>query len=123
MAYFVTLSTYGTHLPGDARGSTDRNAGRIQGQSALETFANRLMPEVPFRLEHPADRSVVLHAIVEVCRQRQWRLMALHVRCEHVHGLVQAEGATAGKVMGDWKVRIPGEADHDSEPMAITVPK
>ena len=36
MAYFATFSTYGTHLPGDARGSTDRNAGRIQGQSALE---------------------------------------------------------------------------------------
>ncbi|MBY0506061.1 MAG: hypothetical protein K2X03_19245 [Bryobacteraceae bacterium] len=29
--------------------------------------------------------------------------MALHVRPEHVHGLVKAGDATAGRVMGDWK--------------------
>ena len=29
--------------------------------------------------------------------------MALQVRFEHVHGVVQAETATPSRVMGDWK--------------------
>ena len=103
MAYFVTFTTYGTHLPGDSRGSWDRHVGRLLTQSALETSAKQLMPQSPFRLEHVEDRLMVRDAIVQVCRHREWRLIALHVRFEHIHGLVQAEGATPEKVIGAWK--------------------
>jgi len=61
------------------------------------------MRELPFRLESVEDRKLVLAAIVEVCQFRGWRLIALHVRETHVHGVVQAENATPGRVMGDWK--------------------
>jgi REP element-mobilizing transposase RayT len=61
------------------------------------------MTEPAFCLEDPMDRRAVLDAIVEVCRFRQWRLMALHVRVTHLHGLVQAEGVTPQRVIADWK--------------------
>ena len=58
----------------------------------------------------------MLNAIVEVCRYREWRLIALHIREAHLHGVVQVENATPGRVMGEWKsygsrslkVRWPG---------------
>ncbi|MBY0502294.1 MAG: transposase [Bryobacteraceae bacterium] len=30
-------------------------------------------------------------------------MIALHVRVDHIHGLVQAEGSAPGRVVGDWK--------------------
>ena len=103
MTYFLTFTTYGTHLPGDTRGSSDRRGAPLEVSSAMETFARNLMPEGPFRLEGAEDRRTVRDAIVEVCGYRRWHLLALHVRPEHVHGLVQAEGVGGGRVMGDWK--------------------
>ena len=103
MTYFLTFATYGTHLPGDPRGTTDRHEGQLEARPALETFASNLMAEPPFRLERSEDRQTVVEAIVEVCRYREWRLIALQVRPEHVHGVIQAEGVTSGRVMGDWK--------------------
>ena len=36
-------------------------------------------------------RTVVLHAIREVCREHAWTLYAAHVRATHVHVVVEAE--------------------------------
>ena len=101
--YFLTFSTYGTHLPGDARGSTDRHQGRLASVPGLARFAESEMQETPYRMELATDRRAVRDAILEVCRHREWRLLALHVRADHVHGVVQAERVTPGRVMGDWK--------------------
>ena len=103
MTYFLTFTTYGTHLPGDKRGSSDRRGARVEVSPPFETFARNLMPEGPFRLERAEDRRTVRAAIQEVCGHRSWHLVALHVRPEHVHGLVQAQEVSAGRVMGDWK--------------------
>jgi len=103
MSYFLTFSTYGTHLLGDPRGSTHRHEGRLVPRPAYETSSRNLMKESPFRLSRLEDRQAVFEAILEVCRYREWRLIALHVRTEHVHGLVQAEGVQPHRVMGDWK--------------------
>jgi REP element-mobilizing transposase RayT len=64
------------------------------------------MAEPEFRLEDLADRQMVREAIVALCRRRAWRLLALHVRTTHVHGLVQAEGVPPNRVMGDWKANV-----------------
>ena len=104
MAYFLTFSTYGVHLPGDERGSTDRHLGRLPaGVPALEDFATGIMNESPFHLAEPGDREAVLETIAALCVRREWRLMALHVRTTHLHGLVQAEAELPARVMGDWK--------------------
>ena len=103
MIYFLTFTTYGTHLPGDSRGSTNRHEGRLPPLPALQRHAASLQPELPFRLENVEDRRLVLNAIIEVYHYREWRLMALHIREAHLHGVVQVEDATPGRVMGDWK--------------------
>jgi len=57
-------------------------------------------------------------AVVSVCQFRAWFLHALHVRTNHVHGIVEAD-ATPGRVMNDWKayatrsLRLAGLAGPD----------
>lgn len=104
MAYFLMFLTYGTHLPGDERGTLDRHLGPLTApEPVLEKFAARLMTEPAFRLEDSEDRRTVLETIIALCRRREWRLIALHVRPTHVHGLVQAERISPGRIVGDWK--------------------
>lgn len=45
---------------------------------------------------------MVRDAIVNVCKFRGWFLYALHVRTNHVHGIVGAEVAPS-KIFNDWK--------------------
>ena len=60
MSYFLTFTTYGTHLLGDPRGSTHRHEGRLAPRPAYETFSRNVMTESPFRLSRPEDRQTVL---------------------------------------------------------------
>lgn len=60
------------------------------------------MAQDKFVLSAVESRVTVRDAIVEVCSFRAWRLYALHVRTEHVHGLVEADCAES-KVLNDWK--------------------
>jgi REP element-mobilizing transposase RayT len=103
---FVTFSCYGSHLPGDDRGSCDhvRNGHRrfIAPSPGLEQNRRRLMRQPPFLLSTPQTRAAVRQAIVEVCQVRGWFLHALHVRTSHVHGIVEAESSPS-RVLNDWK--------------------
>ena len=106
MLYLLTFSCYGTHLPGDARGSSDHvRQGThefIPPSLGLETYHRRHLRQKPHVLSTPKTRALVREEIVEVCRFRDWQLYALHVRSNHVHGIVEAE-APASRVFGDWK--------------------
>ena len=65
-------------------------------------FAERtLMDQPPYRLDQ-ARRQAVLAAIIERCPQREWDLIAVHVRANHVHMIVAGDG-TAERVMNDIK--------------------
>lgn len=61
------------------------------------------------RLKHPmfllneACREVVLDSVVETCGYRGWRLLAVHIRENHVHVVVSAGQAVAEKVLRDLK--------------------
>ncbi len=59
------------------------------------------MRQDPYELDQPR-RETVLSAIVQRCAQRGWSLIALHVRTNHVHVVVDAE-QTPGRVMNDLK--------------------
>ncbi len=65
-------------------------------------------------LTEALHRQTVLKAIQEVCHFREWPLIALHIRCSHLHGIV--DSPKAGIVLQDWKSyatralrRLPGE--------------
>ncbi len=47
------------------------------------------MLEAPYFLDG-SRRHIVLQAILEVCRYRQWVLLAAHVRSNHVHCVIHA---------------------------------
>ncbi|MGI8783339.1 MAG: transposase [Acidobacteriota bacterium] len=92
LAYFITFSCYGSRLHGDARGSIDRDhsgygtpflpASGIRSGSERER-----MQQSDYRLD-PVRRELVLKGIQEACRRRNWTLLAVHVRTQHVHCVV-----------------------------------
>jgi REP element-mobilizing transposase RayT len=59
------------------------------------------MDQPPYRLDR-MHREAVLAALIERCLQRQWELLAAHVRTNHVHVVVEA-GARPDRVMNDLK--------------------
>ncbi len=106
MRYFITFACYGTHVHGAQRGSVDRNHN-LPDSRTLEIDSNRAeieseaMAQAPYLLDERA-RTLVLHAIQEVCVHRGWNLLAAHVRTNHVHVVVESE-ARPEKVMNDFK--------------------
>lgn len=106
LAYFITFSTYGTWLPGTAkgRGSVDRRHN-VYGTPFLapdegrQDRAARRMTGPPYILGETA-RTIVRDAIVELCKEANWTLLALHVRTNHVHVVLSAE-REPGRLMSD----------------------
>jgi REP element-mobilizing transposase RayT len=104
--YLLTWTCYGTWLHGDRRQSVDRehnipNTPRLAPHTAKEAAASRRLKHPPYKLNERA-RQVTLEAIAEVCRYRQWKLWAAHVRSNHVHVVVTAAEAPE-RVMNDLK--------------------
>lgn len=116
--YFITFHTYGTWLPGDARGTVSRDCNaygehRRGPCDALEERSRGLLRSPPVVLDL-AERVVVLEAFEEVCRYRAWSLRAAHIRSNHVHAVLTANAAP-GRIMGDlkaWATRRVVEAGH-----------
>jgi REP element-mobilizing transposase RayT len=108
LAYFITFSTYGTWMHGSAKGSVDDEHHAfgeplLEGDAERERQAREAMVQRPYVMSS-AERDVVCKAIVELARDRDWRLLAAHVRTNHVHVVVTAE-RDAGRVMSDMKAR------------------
>lgn len=59
------------------------------------------MNQTPYFLDR-GSRAAVLEALRDVCLHRCWNLLAPHVRTNHVHVVVDAEGPPE-KVMNDFK--------------------
>ena len=106
MTYPITFACYGCHLHGDESGSVDV-AHNVPGTPILEANFLRAaheklrMDQIPYHLDR-IRRDAVLEAIQEVCRHRGWRLLAAHVRSNHVHTVMEAE-IPPERVMNDFK--------------------
>jgi len=59
------------------------------------------MEQTPYSMDEER-RHVVLKSLMERCSERQWSLLAAHVRTNHVHVIVEAE-ALPERVMNDLK--------------------
>lgn len=94
LAYLITFRTYGTWLHGDERGSMDRK-NNVFGTPRLDPHPNRKYAE-ELQLKHPPiilnieQRAAVENAVREVCHYREYALMALNARTNHVHAVVSA---------------------------------
>jgi REP element-mobilizing transposase RayT len=93
IAFFSTWTTYGTWLPGDARGWLQR-AGGVEWADGMRAFRATL------RMTHGAttldagQRSVVEATVLAHCGFRGWTLHAVNCRSNHVHAVVTAPDRT-----------------------------
>jgi REP element-mobilizing transposase RayT len=60
------------------------------------------MTQEEFLLSTEAVRLCVKQSICKVCTLRNWSLLALHVRVNHVHAVVRADSVPS-RVLNDWK--------------------
>ncbi|MBK9314857.1 MAG: transposase [Acidobacteria bacterium] len=105
-AYFITFRCFGTWLPGDDRGSVDRennqyNTPYLPPNRNRYQFSMARLSQSPVIL-NDRQRALVESTIREVCDYRGWRLYAINVRTNHVHVVVTADN-TPERVMGDFK--------------------
>ena len=96
-AYLISVRTYGTWLHGDERGSTDRHNNAyatpfIPPNTQWRAYELRALKYDPVTLDAPCRRAVKA-AILETCALRNWLLLAINVRTNHVHTVVSASCA------------------------------
>ena len=102
LAIFLTWTTYGSWLPGDARGWVDDHGLTREPSPGLAHQARRLMPEHSVVLT-THQRHAVEDAIVAECTFRGWTLHAVTCRTTHVHVVVSAGERIPHRVMGSFK--------------------
>jgi len=92
--WLLTFTCYGTWLHGHPN-TVDRNHN-IPGNRRLPPNTVRLaenqrrMHQPPYSLDD-TRRPLVLSAIRETCHLRNWELLAVHVRTNHVHVVLQSQ--------------------------------
>lgn len=106
--YLLTFCCYGSFLPGES-GFVDRRTNAFGSRHLaravdLHRYAPNLLATPPYTLSEEA-RGVVLRVIQNVCEARQCKLLAAHVRTNHVHIVVEAD-VKPEKVMLDIKANV-----------------
>ncbi len=106
VTYLITFACYGCRLHGDAAGSVNRwhnapGAPIVEEHLARAALEEERMDQPPYNLDL-TRRDLVLQAIQVVCAHRNWKLLAAHVRSNHVHTVVGAE-APPERIMNDFK--------------------
>jgi hypothetical protein len=110
LAYFLTWTTYGTRMHGDDRGSVDvlhntPGTPLLPPDPELERAARMSLVYEPIVLSNQM-RDVVSCAIRDHARIRCWKELALNVRTNHVHVVVDCRGAamrSPERVMEEFK--------------------
>lgn len=102
VGFFLTWVTYGTWLPGDARGWVEYRHGWKMPDPVREAEAAAKMTEDACRLTQ-AQRTAVERQIAETCRHRGWPLHAVNCRSNHIHVVVSAADTRPKKIRSDLK--------------------
>jgi REP element-mobilizing transposase RayT len=106
LAYLITFNCYGARLHGDEAGSVNPEHNIPESEFIPPNrgwFLSEVkeMTQAPYELA-ARQRRVVSQAIRDVCTHREWILLAIHVRSNHIHSVVSAR-ASPEKVMNDFK--------------------
>lgn len=94
LAYFLTLSSYGSRLHGDERGTVDRHTNstgtsHLRRDDLRAAFERRIMVSGGFTFD-AATRAALQTSFAETCQRRGWGLLALNIRMSHLHAVVAA---------------------------------
>ena len=128
LAYLVTFRCYGTWLHGDERGAIDRRRNQysspyIPPNPNWHSYNVRQLKQSPVTLS-PLQRRSVERAVHETCKFRDWELLALNVRTNHVHALVHTGTLAPERVLNALKanatrqMRQDGHWPHEHSPWA-----
>ena len=95
-AYLITFTCYGSYIPGQ-QGAIDRdhnlpNNSLPDPRPKLRQHVGASLKQAPYEMDE-SQRTIVLQAITEVCRHRDWTLIAAHVRSNHLHTVVDTDVA------------------------------
>jgi REP element-mobilizing transposase RayT len=113
--YFITWTTYGTWLPGDARGWRKRRVGEQLPRPLLEQWCRKQMKGETVLLS-PTDRETVQTACREHCEFRNWELLAVNARSNHVH-IVMIADESPKKVRDQLKANCTRCLRQQAEPL------
>lgn len=107
LAYLITFRCYGTWLHGDERGSTDEfnngfNTPFLPPNQKWLEFNKSLLKHKSVNLDSKR-RSFVEKAIRETCQKRSWRLLAISVRTNHIHVIVETGNRNPNKALTAFK--------------------
>ena len=116
-AYLLTWTCYGTWLHGDERGSVDSD-DRTPGAPFVAPSTRRARDETRRLRNAPVSlgaqaRRVVRDTVVEHCELRGWTIVALNVRANHVHAVIENAAVTPERMLGQlksWSTRRLREA-------------
>ncbi len=116
MAFFITISTYGTWLPGDQRGWVEYQRGWKMPDPIRELEAAAIISE-DANILNLHQRKIVESQICETCRFRKWFCHAVNCRSNHLHAVVSAFETRPKKVRGDLKAWCTRKLKEDSLPV------
>lgn len=102
IAYFLTWPTYGTWLPGDARGWIEHRKGWKLPDPILVLEAQAKMRESACVLSLQA-RTIVESQVAETCQFRKWTLHTVSCRSNHMHVVITAGNVVPRKIRSDLK--------------------
>lgn len=113
MAYLITFRCYGTWLHGDERGSVDRfhniyDTPFIQPNQRLQNHIAASLKNDPVELD-VKRRNAVEKAIRESCQKRNWGLLAINIRTNHVHVVVTTNARNPSQVLTAFKANSTRE--------------
>jgi REP element-mobilizing transposase RayT len=113
LAYLITFRCYGTWLHGDERGSVDRfhniyDTPYLQPNQQLNNYIAENLKNEPVKLD-AQRRTVVEMAIRETCRKRNWGLLAINIRTNHVHCVIQTGNRNPSQTLSALKANATRE--------------
>lgn len=103
LAYLITFRCYGTWLHGDERGSVDRlhniyETPFIAPNQNLNKYIAEHLKNKPVELNAQRHEAVE-KAIRETCHKRNWSLLAINIRTNHIHTVVKVGSKHPNQVL------------------------
>src|SRR4051812_49049600 len=90
LAYLLTWTTYGTWLPGDDRGWTEK-PGQFREPDLEHEHRALLRMTEPALILTDEQRKLVESVIRRHCEIRSWHMHAVNCRTNHVHAVITAD--------------------------------
>ena len=118
IAFFFTIVTYGTWLPGDQRGWIEYQNGWQLPDQVRELEAAAEMAEDACVLSQN-QRKQVETQIQETCVHRNWKMHAANCRTNHMHFAIGAHDESPKKIRSDVKAwctrRLKSQSNQNRE--------